>query len=183
MINTLIKQSDIKALTTDKLNDEIINHFFKYLERQENIVTLSSFLYSSIERDSYNSVICKVLQMDKIFFNNELVHNWLLVAVLLQCKKVVMYDSLDLNGYLQICKNISKFLSKYSEIHACKYLTSEWSFSFALDIPKNNIDCGVYTCIYALALTNRLQLVAVTSLLTARYYIANDGVGDYTSRI
>ena len=68
MISTLIKQSDIKALTTDKLNDEIINHFFKYLERQENIVTFSSFLYSSIERDSYNSVICKVLQMDKIFF-------------------------------------------------------------------------------------------------------------------
>ena len=121
--------------------------------------------------------------MDKIFLNNELVHNWLLVAVLLQCKKVVIYDSLDLNGYLQICKNISKFLSKYSEIHACKYLTSEWSFSFALDIPKIILIVVFYTCIYALALTNRLQLVAVTSLLTARYYIANDGVGDYTSRI
>ena len=38
MTNRLIKQSDIKALITDKLNDEIINHFFKYLERQENIV-------------------------------------------------------------------------------------------------------------------------------------------------
>ena len=37
---------------------------------------------------------------------------------------------------------------------------------------KNNIDCGVYACIYALALANRLQSVAVTSVLTARYYIA-----------
>ena len=72
MINTLIKQSDIKACINDKLNDEIINHFFKYLERQENIVTLSSFFYSSIERNSYNSVIAKVL-MDENFFNNELV--------------------------------------------------------------------------------------------------------------
>ena len=53
MINTLLKQSDIKACINDKLNDEIINLFFKYLERQENIVTLSSFFYSSIEHDSY----------------------------------------------------------------------------------------------------------------------------------
>ena len=120
--------------------------------------------------------------MDEYFFNNELVlitinqseHHWLLVAVLLRCKKVVIYDSLDNNGYVQICENISKFLSNYSEIHACDYLTSEWSFSFASDIPKqkNNIDCGVYTCIYALALANHLHSVAVTSLLTARYYIA-----------
>ena len=34
------------------------------------------------------------------------------------------------------------------------------------------MDCGVYTCIYALALANRLQSVAVTNLLTARYCIA-----------
>ena len=54
MINTLIKQSDIKACINDKLNDEIINHFFKYLERQENIVTLSSFFCSSIKPNSYN---------------------------------------------------------------------------------------------------------------------------------
>ena len=53
MINTLIKQSDIKACINDKLNDEIINDFFKYLERQENIATLSSFFHSSIERNSY----------------------------------------------------------------------------------------------------------------------------------
>ena len=181
MINTLIKQSDIKACINDKLNDKIINHFFKYLERQENIVTLSSFFYSSIERNSYNSVIAKVL-MDENFFNNELVlipinqceHHWLLVAVLLRCKKVVIYDSLDYNAYIQICENFSKFLSNYSEIHTCDYLTSGWSFSFALDIlkQKNNIDCGVYTCIYAPVLAKRLQSVAVTSLLTARYYIA-----------
>ena len=43
MINTLIKQSDIKACINDKLNDEIINHFFKYLERQENIATPWSY--------------------------------------------------------------------------------------------------------------------------------------------
>ena len=48
IINTLIKQSDIKTCINDKLIDEIINHFFKYLERQENIVTLSSFFSSSI---------------------------------------------------------------------------------------------------------------------------------------
>ena len=86
----------------------------------------------------------------------------------------MIYDSSDNNGYVQICKNISKFLSRYPEIHACDYLASQWSFSFALDIPKqeNNIDCGVYTCIYALVLANRLQSVAVTSLLTARYYVA-----------
>ena len=53
MINTLSEQSDIKACINDKLNDAIINLFFKYLERQENIVTLSSFFYSSIEHDSY----------------------------------------------------------------------------------------------------------------------------------
>ena len=71
--------------------------------------------------------------MDENFFNNELVlitinqseHHWLLVAVLLRCKKVVIYDSLDNNGYVQICENISKFFSNYSEIHACDYLTSE----------------------------------------------------------
>ena len=39
MINTLIKKNNIKACINDKLNDEIINRFFKYLERQENIVT------------------------------------------------------------------------------------------------------------------------------------------------
>ena len=130
MINTLIKQSDIKACINDKLNDEIINHFFKYLERQENIVTLSSFFYSSIEPNSYNSVIGKVL-MDENIFNNELVlipisqceDHWLLV--LLRCKKIVIYDSLDNNAYVQICENISKFLSNYSKIHACDYLTSE----------------------------------------------------------
>ena len=148
-----------------------------FTERQENIVTLSPFFYSSTERDSYNSVIAKVL-IDEHFFNNELVlipinrceHHWLLAAVLLQCKEIVIYDSLDNNGHIQICKNISKF----QEIHACHFSTSEWSFLFALDIPKqkNNIDCGVYTCIYALALANRIQSVAVTSLLTARYYIA-----------
>ena len=78
------------------------------------------------------------------------------------------------NGYVQICKNISKFLTKYSEIHACDCLSSNWSFSFALDIPKqkSNIDCGVYTCIYSLSLANRLQSVAARSLLTARHYIA-----------
>ena len=43
MINTLIKQSDIKACINDKLNDEIINHFFKYLEPQENIATPWSY--------------------------------------------------------------------------------------------------------------------------------------------
>ena len=98
---------------------------------------------------------------------------WLLVAVLLQCKNVVIYNSLDNNGYVQICINISKFLSKYSEIHDCDYSTSVYSFSFALDLPKqkNNIDCVVYTCIYALVLPNRFQSVAVTSLLAARYYI------------
>ena len=53
MINTLSEQGDIKACINDKLNDTIINLFFKYLERQENIVTLSSFFYSSIEHDSY----------------------------------------------------------------------------------------------------------------------------------
>ena len=86
----------------------------------------------------------------------------------------MIYDSLDNNGYVQICKNISKFRGKYLKLHACDYLTSEWSFSFALDLPKqkNNIDCEVYTSIYALALANRLQSGAVTSLLTARYYIA-----------
>ena len=49
-----------------------------------------------------------------------------------------------------------------------------YSFSFALDLPKqkNNIDCAVYTCIYALVLPNRFQSVAVTSLLAARYYMA-----------
>ena len=119
--------------------------------------------------------------MDEIFFNNELVlipineceHHWLLAAVLLRCKKVVIYDSLDKNGYVQIYENISKFLNNYSKIHACDYLTSEWSFSFASDMLKqeNNIDCGVYKCIYALALANRLQSAAVISLLTARYYI------------
>ena len=31
MINTLMKQSDIKACIYDKLNDEIIKQFFKYL--------------------------------------------------------------------------------------------------------------------------------------------------------
>ena len=129
MINTLIKQSDI---INDKLNDEIINHFFKYLERQENIVTLSSFFCSSIKPNSYNSVIGKVL-MDENIFNNELAlipinqceDHWLLVAVLLRCKKIVIYDSLDNNAYVQICENISKFLSNYSKIHACDYLTSE----------------------------------------------------------
>ena len=81
---------------------------------------------------------------------------------------------LDNNGYAQICENISKILSNYSEIHACDYLTSEWLFSFVSDIPKqeNNFDCDVYTCIYALALANRLQSVAVASLLTARYCIS-----------
>ena len=81
---------------------------------------------------------------------------------------------LDNNGYVQICENISKFLRNYSEIHACDYLTLESPFSFASDIhkQKNNIDYGVYTCIYALALANHLHSVAVTSLLTARYYIA-----------
>ena len=54
------------------MNEEIINHFRKYHEWQENLVTLSSFFYSSIERDSNNSVIPKVL-MDENFFNNELV--------------------------------------------------------------------------------------------------------------
>ena len=95
-------------------------------------------------------------------------------------KKGVIYDSLDNKGYVEICKNILKFLSNYSEICACDYLTSKWSFSFASDIPKqkNNIDCGVYTCIYAHAPADRLQSVAVTSLLTC-----NDGVGDYTRRI
>ena len=43
MINTLIKQSDIKACINDKLNDEIINHFFKYLGPQENIATPWSY--------------------------------------------------------------------------------------------------------------------------------------------
>ena len=43
MINTLIKQSDIKACINDKLNDEIVNHFFKYLEQQENIATPWSY--------------------------------------------------------------------------------------------------------------------------------------------
>ena len=132
MINTLIKQSDINACINDKLNDEIINHFFKYLERQENIVTLSSFFCSSIEPNSYSSVIGKVL-MDENIFNNELAlipinqgeDHWLLVAVLLRCKKIVIYDSLDNNAYVQICENISKFLSNYSKIHACDYLTSE----------------------------------------------------------
>ena len=101
MINVFVKQSNIKACTKNKLNDQIINHFFKYLERQENIVTLSSFLYSSIELNSYNSVIAKVL-IDKNVFNNELVlipinqcvHHWLLVAVLLRWNKAVIYDSL-----------------------------------------------------------------------------------------
>ena len=55
MINTLSKQSDIKVCINDKLNGEIINLFFKYLERQENIVALSSFFYSSIEHDSYKA--------------------------------------------------------------------------------------------------------------------------------
>ena len=99
MINTLIKQSDIIACINDKLNDEIISHFFKYLERQGNIATLSSFFYSSIECNSYNSVIAKVLK-DENFFNNELMlipinrcqHHWLLVAVSLWCKKVVIYQ-------------------------------------------------------------------------------------------
>ena len=119
--------------------------------------------------------------MDGNIFNNKLVlipinqceRHWLLVAVLLRCKKVVIYDSLDNNAYVQICETISKFLSNYSKIHACDYLTSQWSLSFVLDIPKqqNNIDCGVYTCIYAIALAKCLQSVAVTSLLTARYYI------------
>ena len=84
-IGTLTKQSDEKTCVNDKLNDEIINHFFKYLERQENIVKLSSCFYFSTERNSYNSVIAKVL-MDEHFFNNELVlipfnqyeHHWLL---------------------------------------------------------------------------------------------------------
>ena len=57
--------------------------------------------------------------MNKIFVNNELVliphnqceHHWLLVAVLLQYKKVVIYDSLYNNDYIQIFKNISDFLS------------------------------------------------------------------------
>ena len=71
--------------------------------------------------------------MDEFFFNNDLVlilinqceQHWLLVAVLLQCKIVYMiYDSSNNNGYVQICKNISKFLSKYPEIHACDYLAS-----------------------------------------------------------
>ena len=119
--------------------------------------------------------------MDENIFNNKLVlipinqceRHWLLVAVLLRCKKVVIYDSLDNNAYVQIWENISKFLSNYSKIHACDYLTWEWSFSVVLDIPKqkNNIDCGVYTCIYATALAKCLQSVAVTSLLTAWYYI------------
>ena len=82
--------------------------------------------------------------MDENFFNNELVliplNQWeyhcLLVAGLLQCKKVVVYDSLNNNGHVQICKNISKFLSKFSDIHACTCLISKWSFSFSLDIPK-----------------------------------------------
>ena len=55
------------------------------LERQENIVKLSSCFCFSTERNSYNSVIVKVL-MDEHFFNNELVlisfnqyeHHWLL---------------------------------------------------------------------------------------------------------
>ena len=41
MINKLIKQSHIKACINDKLNNKIFNHFFKYIERKENIVTLS----------------------------------------------------------------------------------------------------------------------------------------------
>ena len=98
---------------------------------------LVHFFYFSIERNSCNSIIVQVL-MDENFFNNKLVliainqceHHCLLVAVLLvaallRCKKVVIYDSLDNNGYVQICENISKFFSNYSEIHACDYLTSE----------------------------------------------------------
>ena len=58
----------------------------------------------------------------------------------------------------KFAKIFHKFLSKYSEIHACDCLSSNWLISFALDIPKqkNNIECGVYTCIYSLSLANRL---------------------------
>ena len=72
MIYTLIKLIDTKACISDKLNEEIINHFRIYLERQENIVALNSFFYSSTECDSYNSVNSNVL-MDEHFFNNQLV--------------------------------------------------------------------------------------------------------------
>ena len=105
LINKLIKQNHIKACFNDKLNNKIINHFFKYIERKEKIVTVSSFLYSSIKRDSYNSLIARVLMYEN-FFNNRLVlipinqceHHWLLVAVLLLCKKIVTQDSLHNNG-------------------------------------------------------------------------------------
>ena len=105
MINKLIKQNHIKACFNDKLNNKIINHFFKYIERKEKIVTVSSFFYSSIKRDSYNSLIARVLMYEN-FFNNRLVlipinqceHHWLLVAVLLLCKKIVTQDSLHNNG-------------------------------------------------------------------------------------
>ena len=96
MINKLIKQSHIKACINDKLNNKTFNHFFKYIERKENIVTLSSFFYSSIKRDSYNSLTARVLMYEN-FFNNKLVlipinqceHHWLLVAVLLLFKTIV----------------------------------------------------------------------------------------------
>lgn len=43
MKNPSIKQSDIKACVNNKLNDEIAQHFLKYLEQQETIAILSSY--------------------------------------------------------------------------------------------------------------------------------------------
>lgn len=174
-----ITRRDIQTLKgLNWLNDEIINFYMNLIvERSKlsssdsnnnnncntygnekiKVYAFSTFFYSKLVKDGYNSLRRWTKKVD-IFSHNLImipVHlglHWTLAVIDFDCKEIRYYDSMNSNNS-ECLKSLRNYLKdEYSDKkNGAQYDLSEWNCIHVKDVPQqmNGSDCGMFACKYA----------------------------------
>ena len=161
------------------LNDEVMNFYLKLIQERSdkagcmNIHIHNTFFFSKLtENDSYQYGNVRrwtrkidLFEKDVVIIpvNYENIH-WALAVAYMKSKHLVVLDSRkNSSRCMSTLKCLRKyFLDEYLDKKKIKDPKGEesWSFVSIKSIPrqKNNYDCGVFTCVYALCVASGIGL-------------------------
>ena len=97
------QKSDIEKCISNKLNDEIIDSYFKLLERwKTDVISFRSFLFHDLCNSKSSSLLKIYLKyehlLEKRFILFQVNHknqHWLLIVIYPQCKVIALFDSIN----------------------------------------------------------------------------------------
>lgn len=162
------------------LSDEVVNFYFSLIQEKsvsegKKIFCWNSFFYSKLTSSGYNGVrnwtnrrnidLFDLNQVEVVLIPVHVVDHWALGVVDMKDKSTTYLDSLgsDSIEFHSIAR--SYLQAEFAEKHKGKAMDwSQWSRRpppKSLPLQTNGSDCGVFICMYALAIASGYDLNAV----------------------